>query len=61
MCGGVPAAGAWRFTIRWRKALDVEAPIEERTPGELGTHLVLKTVEIVTYEHKDGKNQSSNM
>lgn len=40
-----------------REAPDVEAPMEERTPGGLGIHLVQKMMEIVTYEYKDGKNQ----
>ncbi len=40
-----------------REAPDVEAPMEERTVGGLGIHLVQKMMDIVTYEYKDGKNQ----
>lgn len=42
-----------RFDPREVGPVDVDAPLEERTPGGLGLYLVLKMVESIHYEYRD--------
>ena len=42
-----------RFDPREGPEVDVDAPIEERTPGGLGLYLVLKMVDSIHYEYRD--------
>ena len=42
-----------RFDPREVKPLDVDAPLDERTPGGLGLYLVLKMVNSIHYEYRN--------
>lgn len=42
-----------RFDPREAPAVDVNAPLEARSPGGLGVFLVLKMVESIHYEYRD--------
>lgn len=42
-----------RFDPREAKDVDVEAPLDERTPGGLGLYLVLKMVDSIHYEYRN--------
>ena len=42
------------FDIRNAPDVDITLPIEERTPGKLGVHLVKKMVDRVGYAHENG-------
>jgi anti-sigma regulatory factor (Ser/Thr protein kinase) len=39
-----------------RSAPDTHVPLERRSIGGLGIHLVRKTMDVMEYEHKGGKN-----
>jgi len=45
--------GVERFDPRDAKPVDVDAPLEQRTPGGLGLYLVLKMVNSIHYEFRD--------
>lgn len=45
--------GVDRFDPREHGFADVNAPLEERTPGGLGLFLVLKMVDAIHYEYRD--------
>ena len=55
--GGVQVSltdyGVDRFDPRDAPPVDVNAPLEERTPGGLGLYLVLKMVDSINYEYRD--------
>ena len=42
-----------RFDPREVKPVDVDAPLEQRTPGGLGLYLVLKMVSSIHYEYRN--------
>lgn len=42
-----------RFDPSDARSVDVEAPLEQRTPGGLGLYLVLKMVSSIHYEYRD--------
>lgn len=42
-----------RFDPREVESVDVDAPLEQRTPGGLGLYLVLKMVDSIHYEYRD--------
>ncbi len=42
-----------RFDPRSRGDVDIDAPLEQRTPGGLGLYLVLKMVDSIHYEYRD--------
>lgn len=42
-----------RFDPRDVEPVDVDAPLEQRTPGGLGLYLVLKMVSSIHYEYRD--------
>jgi anti-sigma regulatory factor (Ser/Thr protein kinase) len=44
------------FDPRDAPAPDLDAPIEERSPGGLGMHLVRATMDDVAYRRADGRN-----
>ena len=46
-----------RFDPREVRPVDVDAPLEERTPGGLGLYLVLKMVDSIHYEYRDRKSK----
>ena len=45
--------GVERFDPRDAPPVDVEAPLEQRTPGGLGLYLLLKMVSSINYEYRD--------
>jgi len=45
--------GVEKFDPRDAAAVDVGAPLEQRTPGGLGLYLVLKMVSSIHYEYRD--------
>lgn len=42
-----------RFDPRETKDVDIDAPLDERTPGGLGLHLVLKMTDSFEYAYRD--------
>ena len=46
-----------RFDPRAAPAVDIEAPLEERTPGGLGLYLVLKMANAIHYEYRDRRSK----
>jgi anti-sigma regulatory factor (Ser/Thr protein kinase) len=46
-----------RFDPTGAGRVDVEAPLEERTPGGLGLYLVLKMVDSIHYEYRNRKSK----
>ena len=42
-----------RFDPRQRGQVDIDAPLEQRTPGGLGLYLVLKMVDSINYEYRN--------
>ena len=45
--------GVDRFDPRKVPSVDINAPLEQRTPGGLGLYLVLKMVDSIHYEYRD--------
>ncbi len=45
--------GVERFDPRNAPAVDIDAPLEQRTPGGLGLYLVLKMVNSIHYEYRN--------
>ena len=45
--------GVDRFDPRQAGDVDIDAPLEERTPGGLGLFLVLKMVDSINYAYRD--------
>ncbi len=45
--------GVDKFDPRDAAAVDVDAPLDQRTPGGLGLYLVLKMVSSIHYEYRD--------
>jgi len=45
--------GVDRFDPRDAPPVDVDAPLEQRTPGGLGLYLVLKMVDSIHYEYRN--------
>ncbi|MDH3432065.1 MAG: ATP-binding protein [Gammaproteobacteria bacterium] len=45
--------GVERFDPREAAPVDIDAPLEQRTPGGLGLYLVLKTVSSIHYEYRN--------
>lgn len=46
-----------RFDPREIAPLDVDAPLEDRTPGGLGLYLVLKMVDSIHYEYRNRQSK----
>lgn len=46
-----------RFDPRTAEPVDVEAPLEKRSPGGLGLFLVLKMVDSINYEYRDRQSR----
>jgi len=46
-----------RFDPREVGPVDVDAPLEERTPGGLGLYLVLKMVDSIHYEYRNRQSK----
>jgi anti-sigma regulatory factor (Ser/Thr protein kinase) len=45
--------GVDRFDPREADTVDIDAPLEQRTPGGLGLYLVLKMTDSIHYEYRD--------
>ena len=45
--------GVEKFDPRDAATVDVDAPLDQRTPGGLGLYLVLKMVSSIHYEYRD--------
>ena len=45
--------GVDRFDPRDAGEVDIDAPLEQRTPGGLGLYLVLKMVDSINYSYRD--------
>ncbi len=45
--------GVEKFDPRDAAAVDIDAPLDQRTPGGLGLYLVLKMVSSIHYEYRD--------
>ena len=45
------------FDITQTKEVDINRPLEERTPGGLGIHLVKKMTDSISYEYKDRQSK----
>ena len=46
-----------RFDPRDVRPLDVDAPLEDRTPGGLGLYLILKMVDSIHYEYRNRQSK----
>ena len=46
-----------RFDPREVRPVDVDAPLEDRTPGGLGLYLVLKMVDSIHYEYRNRQSK----
>jgi len=46
-----------RFDPRSASGVDVNAPLDERTPGGLGLYLVLKMVDSIHYEYRNRQSK----
>ena len=46
-----------RFDPASAVTIDVDAPLDERTPGGLGLYLVLKMVDSIHYEYRNRKSR----
>ncbi|MDH3645726.1 MAG: ATP-binding protein [Gammaproteobacteria bacterium] len=51
--------GVERFDPREAGSVDINAPLEQRTPGGLGLYLVLKMVDEIHYEYKNRTSKIS--
>ena len=49
--------GVEPFDVTASAKVDINLPLEERTPGGLGLHLVKKLADNVSYEYKDGNSK----
>ena len=49
--------GGVEFDVTVKRAVDVDAPLEERKPGGLGVHLVQNLVDTLEYEYQDGRGE----
>lgn len=46
-----------RFDPRRATSVDVDAPLDERTPGGLGLYLVMKMVDSIHYEYRNRQSK----
>ena len=49
--------GGAEFDVTVKREVDVESPLEERTPGGLGIHLIQNLVDTLEYEYQDGRGE----
>jgi anti-sigma regulatory factor (Ser/Thr protein kinase) len=49
--------GGVEFDVTAKRPVDIEAPLEERTPGGLGVHLIQNLVDSLQYRYKDGRGK----
>ena len=48
-----------RFDPTSAASVDIDAPLDERTPGGLGLYLVMKMVDSIHYEYRDRQSKIS--
>jgi anti-sigma regulatory factor (Ser/Thr protein kinase) len=49
--------GGVEFDVTAKRDVDVESPLEERTPGGLGLHLIQNLVDSLEYQYQDGRGE----
>jgi len=49
--------GGVEFDVTTPREVDVDAPLEDRTPGGLGVHLIQTLVDSLQYEYQDGRGK----
>lgn len=49
--------GGVEFDVTAPRDVDVDAPLEDRTPGGLGIHLIQTLVDSLQYEYQDGRGK----
>jgi anti-sigma regulatory factor (Ser/Thr protein kinase) len=49
--------GGAEFDVTVKRDVDTDAPLEERTPGGLGVHLIQNLVDSLEYEYQDGRGE----
>jgi anti-sigma regulatory factor (Ser/Thr protein kinase) len=49
--------GGVEFDVTAKREVDVETPLEERTPGGLGIHLIQNLVDSLEYQYQDGRGE----
>jgi anti-sigma regulatory factor (Ser/Thr protein kinase) len=51
--------GVPEFDVTKPRDVNIDAPLDERSPGGLGLHLIQKMVDNLTYEYCDGRSTIS--
>ena len=49
--------GGVEFDVTAKRDVDIDAPLEERTPGGLGIHLIQNLVDSLEYQYQDGRGE----
>lgn len=49
--------GGAEFDVTVKREVDIDAPLEKRTPGGLGLHLIQNLVDTLDYEYQDGRGE----
>jgi len=49
--------GGVEFDVTAKRPVDIDAPLEDRTPGGLGIHLIQNLVDTLEYEYQDGRGE----
>jgi len=49
--------GGVEFDVTTKREVDIDAPLEERTPGGLGIHLIQNLVDSLEYQYQDGRGE----
>jgi anti-sigma regulatory factor (Ser/Thr protein kinase) len=49
--------GGVEFDVTAKREVDVDSPLEERTPGGLGLHLIQNLVDSLEYQYQDGRGE----
>jgi serine/threonine-protein kinase RsbW len=49
--------GGAEFDVTTKREVDVDAPLEDRTPGGLGIHLIQNLVDSLDYQYQDGRGK----
>ena len=49
--------GGVEFDVTAGREVDIDAPLEERTPGGLGIHLIQNLADTLEYDYKDGRGE----
>ena len=49
--------GGMEFDVTAKREVNIDAPLEERTPGGLGIHLIQNLVDTLEYEYQDGRGE----